>query len=279
MIRFLNNGIFGLFEPCEDGMLDATNRNFFALDVFVQGKAINFVDALPLNPSTSDVYILTDDFTLGDVEFEENSVVAYNGLRWVDLGSREGLVFFIEAENDYYQFNGTDWVLFSTAISINPNVNLKWVGVAGSGAPIDQNDPNFGEVFNFSVENDLYASFKIDKNFVQIKEDQGKLQFAFSSQSTSGKVRFELTSTLVDLNEGVETVLNQHVDTFEVDLTVPANKPNIVTLDMTDAAGLINSVAFAPNKLVKLKLKRIDATTTEDGNVSKMIPSTTQVLI
>lgn len=274
MIRFLNNGLWGLFEPCEKGLTDALSKNFFAIDVLMQAQAISFVDELPASPSLSDVYILNQAFET----YAANSILAYNGLKWVELIPHEGEVFYIDDENSYYQFNGTDWILYSTALSINSGINLKWHSVF-EGAPIDQADENFGEVFNFSVGNNLISSFKIDSNFVQIVGKQGKIKFHFSTPTTSGKVKWRLTSTLVSLVDGVDSQANQHTDEIEIDLDLPTLKPNLVTLNMTDATGKINSLAFGPDKIVKLKLERIDASATEDAEVSKMIPSTTQVLI
>ena len=58
MINLPHIGLYGDLSACEDGMIDALNRNFSLLDAIVQLKVLDFVTELPALPAKGDVYTL-----------------------------------------------------------------------------------------------------------------------------------------------------------------------------------------------------------------------------
>lgn len=101
MIRWPNLGLFGDFEVCEAGVLDAINKNFFILDVLVQMGVIDFVATLPLDPAEGDIYILTTDDT----------IQAWNGTEWIEIVPKPGEIAYITGEDEFYWYTGTQWII------------------------------------------------------------------------------------------------------------------------------------------------------------------------
>ena len=101
MIKWPNIGLFGDFEPCEAGVLDALNKNFFLIDVLMQLGALDSVATLPSSPATGDIYILSTD----------KSINAWDGDVWIKFPARVGMIAYLEDESEFYWYNGTTWVL------------------------------------------------------------------------------------------------------------------------------------------------------------------------
>lgn len=101
MIKWPNLGLFGDFEVCESGIIDALNKNFFLLDVIVQMGVIDFVPTLPPSPVDGDIYILT---TFDNIQ-------AWDGTKWVEITPNPGTIAYLINEDRFYWFDGTNWVI------------------------------------------------------------------------------------------------------------------------------------------------------------------------
>lgn len=101
MIKWPNLGLFGDFEVCEDGIIDALNKNFFLLDVIVQMGVIDFVPTLPPSPVDGDIYILT---TFDNIQ-------AWDGTKWVEITPNPGTIAYVINEDRFYWFDGAYWVI------------------------------------------------------------------------------------------------------------------------------------------------------------------------
>lgn len=109
MNRWPNIGLWGDFEPCEDGILEAINQNFFILDVLVQLAIIDFVTELPEDPDPGDKYILESDtyaYTGGP-----NSIMIWDGNKWITINPNPGHIAYVSNEDNFFWYNGSDWVL------------------------------------------------------------------------------------------------------------------------------------------------------------------------
>lgn len=104
MIQWPNLGIFGDFEPCEEGLLEALNSNFLLLNVMTQGRFIDFATSLPVSPTEGDVYILTTD----------QSINFYDGHDWVKIISQNGFIAYNETTDWFYFFDGSNWIPMPT---------------------------------------------------------------------------------------------------------------------------------------------------------------------
>lgn len=102
MIQWPNIGMFGNFELCEEGIIAALNKNFLLLDALVQAKIVDQVAVLPGSPADGEAYILTTN----------DNIMIWNGLDWVEVVPEAGYMAWINDLNDFYYFNGTDWIIF-----------------------------------------------------------------------------------------------------------------------------------------------------------------------
>lgn len=101
MIKWPNLGLYGDFEVCEAGVLDAINKNFFLLDILVQMGALEFIEDLPLVPVRGDIYILNDD----------NTIQAFDGEEWIEIVPNPGTIVYVIDEDEFYWYDGTDWIV------------------------------------------------------------------------------------------------------------------------------------------------------------------------
>jgi len=114
MIRWPGIGLWGNFEPCEEGVLAAINQNFFILDVLTQMSIIDFVTELPADPLEGDKYILESSSYAYDGG--PNYIMVFDGGEWVALEPRAGYLAYVESENSLFWYNGTGWVSIPTNI-------------------------------------------------------------------------------------------------------------------------------------------------------------------
>lgn len=122
MIQWPNIGLFGEFQPCEAGILEAINKNMFILDLLVQMSVIDFVDELPDNPDPGDRYILEDgaySYTGGP-----NSIMVFDGDEWRKVDPRPGYLAYVESQSAYFWYNGTDWQVLPTNPLQGPGSSL-----------------------------------------------------------------------------------------------------------------------------------------------------------
>lgn len=128
MITWPNLGLYGNFGSCEEGSLAALNQDLLLLDTLSQASIKNFVAALPGSPVAGDTYVLTTD----------KKINVWNGSAWVSITPQKGYLVFDETSNQFYWFDGTNWVLMPVTpgdvvgpASSTDNAIVRWDGITG----------------------------------------------------------------------------------------------------------------------------------------------------
>lgn len=107
MIQWPRLGLYGEFEPCEEGVLQAINENFSIIDTLLQMSIIDFVSELPEDPNPGDTYILEDDpYTYVS---NDSVIVMYNGNEWVFIHPQAGFLAFDQSENKLMYYSNDQW--------------------------------------------------------------------------------------------------------------------------------------------------------------------------
>lgn len=280
MIKFLHNGINGFFEPCAPENLDGINNNFFAIDILMQGRVIDFIDELPESYSISDSYIVSADFTASGIDYEKNDVIAWNGVRWVNFGSELAWQFYVESLMSNYFFDGTDWVVKQT-VGGNGS-SPQWFSVAG-GALLETD--SFGiknwvfspsDPLNPSLNNSIRLILKRDLDH-PASSSRKYLRFSFNSDGGSNFVGWTVISRLIKPGMALTDNTYEHTETIETEVA-SANGIVNVQIPFSDAAGNIGDEPFEPENIVVLDLIRSTPTNTEDIYNSKLIDGTTALI-
>lgn len=128
MITWPNLGLYGNFGSCEEGSLEALNQDLLLLDTLSQASIKNFVAALPGSPVAGDTYVLTTD----------KKINVWNGSAWVSITPQKGYLVFDETSNQFYYYDGTNWVLMPVTpgdvvgpASSTDNAIVRWNGLTG----------------------------------------------------------------------------------------------------------------------------------------------------
>lgn len=130
MITWPHIGLFGEFGKCEKGLIPALNENFFKLDILTQASFNGFVaneSELPSDPTIGDVYI----------NEENNNLYIWKETEWVTLESQEGWFAWIESENKFYYFDGSNWLQYGSEFvissgEVDDNAVARWDGETGT---------------------------------------------------------------------------------------------------------------------------------------------------
>lgn len=112
MINWPHIGLAGDFDPCEKNVLAQINRNFLLIDSILQLSVNDFTATIPPSAALGDIYILTA--AVG--EYPDNSIIIWDGNKWVNVISKPGFIAYLESATAFYWFNGTDWVILPTTI-------------------------------------------------------------------------------------------------------------------------------------------------------------------
>lgn len=149
---------------------------------------------------------------------------------------------------------------------------LQWNPISGE-APQDIEE--YGEkvyLFEDAITQTLAVYLKVPSSYVAGSPISMKL--GIYSPSTSGTVLMTATAYLI--KEGVTAVnstTDSHVSTNTAITNTVADQYRQVTLDLTDSAGEVNSVAVEPSDMLRVNLFRGSGTDTAD---IRFIPSSTE---
>jgi hypothetical protein len=168
-------------------------------------------------------------------------------------------------------FNGTNWVQGGTG----GGISVKWyedidapVFALSSGIPAWQFSNGQGQA--------LYAAIKVPSSYQS--GQQINLKFTFYSSDTSGNVYFKTQTTLIRSGtDQITSTTNQRTSTQGA-VTVSGgtqNKPQVVTCDLTDTTGKINSVAVSANDMLLIQFFR-DSGDTATG-IAYLFPELSEV--
>lgn len=152
-----------------------------------------------------------------------------------------------------------------------------WVPVAVDGAVPDTENNEKVFLFESAALQSISLFFKVPASYITGR----KLSLIIEAYSPSATNNFRLQSvaTLVRKNvDAITSVANQFTADLEITNTL-ANQLREFSLDLSNAAGQINSVAIQAGHIIKIELKRINAATNEDTDQIRVIPSTTEVTI
>jgi len=131
--------------------------------------------------------------------------------------------------------------------------------------------------FQQSAGQNLVGWVKIPSSYVAGKPVKMNIGFVVDSAGTNN-VKLQSVGTLVQSGDALTSTANQNTSTNgDVALSGTNNALNLVTLDISDASGAINSVALVPGDLVKVDVSRVAPAGAEDTNDIRFIPSATEV--
>ena len=126
MINLPHIGLYGDLSACEDGMIDALNRNFSLLDAIVQLKVLGFVTDLPEDPEKGDVYILNTPLNPST----DKDLMIFNGTNWVQIIPQDGFIAYIDSQESFYYYNDGEWIKDLTDLS---EIKLKLARATSTG--------------------------------------------------------------------------------------------------------------------------------------------------
>jgi len=76
---------------------------------------IDFISDPPSNPIAGDRYIVKPTGT-GDWSGHDNAIAEYNGTSWEFEPAVENMAIYVDEENSFYYFNGTNWTIWATGL-------------------------------------------------------------------------------------------------------------------------------------------------------------------
>lgn len=104
-------GLFGDLSACEDGLIQALNRNFLISDAVIQMLAKDFITVLPVDPEQGDVYILETDY----YGTTQSQVIIYSGSNWIYLDPKLGWLSYVESQDKFFFYNSSgEWQAWDT---------------------------------------------------------------------------------------------------------------------------------------------------------------------
>lgn len=130
--------------------------------------------------------------------------------------------------------------------------------------------------FTQGLTENLLLWVKIPNNFISGRQIQ--LKFHAYSSSNANEWKFQCVSTLVRKNQdAITSTTNQETNnTGDITNTLSLQLRE-VTINLTTATGLVNSIQVQAGDLIKLQLSRIAPGGTEDTDDIRFIPSSTEV--
>ena len=150
MINLPHIGLYGDLSACEDGMIDALNRNFSLLDAIVQLKVLDFVTELPAEPEKGDVYILNTPLDPST----DKDLMIFNGTNWVQIIPQDGFIAYIDSQESFYYYNDGEWIKDLTDLS---EIKLKLARATSTGVIDGLNlSINSGDNAKFDIAAGIY---------------------------------------------------------------------------------------------------------------------------
>lgn len=107
MIQWPNIGLWGQFEPCEEGILEKINSNFALLDALTQLMVLDIVSELPEDPNLGDKYIINDTSYIYSPY--DSAIAIFDGNDWIYIPAREGYLAYVNNQG-FFWYNGLEWV-------------------------------------------------------------------------------------------------------------------------------------------------------------------------
>lgn len=133
---------------------------------------------------------------------------------------------------------------------------LRWI--QGPNSPTVELDLAYNEAYKFQsgLGQTIYTQVKVPKGYTA--GSQVKLYTPFYSPDDSGTALITATSTLIRPGTTLyNAITNQYTSTnTAVTLGATVNIPQMVTMDLTDSSGQINSVAIQADDIIGIALSR-----------------------
>lgn len=93
-MKYPNLELYKDLKPCEDDLWDLINKNFLIIDSFWALSVVDIVEELPLGATQGDTYIVGDE------------VAVFDGLKWLKIPLKDGMLFYLKSESDFYYYDG-----------------------------------------------------------------------------------------------------------------------------------------------------------------------------
>lgn len=174
-----------------------------------------------------------------------------------DVAPAAGMVRFNSDLDQFEFYNGAAWAQGGGG----GGVSVSWLEDENAPAFLPQNKVRTW-AFEAGLGQALYALVKVPASYTA--GQQLNLKAAFYSADTSGNVYFKTTTTLIRSGvDAITSTTNQRTSSQGA-VTVSAgtvNEPQVITCDLTDTDGTVNSVAVSANDLLLIQLFRLDSDT------------------
>lgn len=146
-----------------------------------------------------------------------------------------------------------------------------WTESSSGNAPTPTTEYGvFSYGFTQSLSQSINGYFQVPSTFSP--RNPIKLSHRFYSPSTSGTVLLQTLTTLVRSGtDAINSVTNQRLSTNTAQTLTTANQVQVVTFDLTDQTGQINSVTVNPGDMLLITLTR--GTDTSTGLVRSLVLS------
>jgi len=147
----------------------------------------------------------------------------------------------------------------------------------GPLAPVKTNDiTNYLTYYEFEdgMSQELWGIYHVPSGYQAGAQINLKIQF-FALETTNN-VHFKTTSYLIrEGTDAIDSTTNNHASTNSAfSLPGTGDVPNLITIDLTDGSGEINSVAVSEGDIIRFKIYRDTDTATA---TAKLLPYTGQI--
>lgn len=167
----------------------------------------------------------------------------------------QGRVWFNSVSNEMKVDDGTTVQTIQYSQRGNGPVP-DWVSAAN--APLESIDAQLNKIYLFSTTalQGFTTTVKVPSGYVSGRQ----ITLLLDVYSTDNANKFLAASLATLIRPGTDaftSTANQHASTtLSTSLVGKANIPQLVTLDITDASGMINGVAVQPNHIIQIYLFR-----------------------
>ncbi len=184
------------------------------------------------------------------------------------LTPENGMIRYNSDTNSYEGYSGSAWSPIGGGGGVPP---IQWHPFEGNSAQEKFILGGKSWAFETGAQQRIQCIFQVPNSY--ILGSQLILRLGTSSSSSSGKYKFEVTTTLVKENtDSIFVNTNTLVSSIETTINV-ANSVKYQLFSITDASGKINSMSVSKNDILKIVVKRINASSSEDVSDVHLIDS------
>ena len=143
-------------------------------------------------------------------------------------------------------------------------VALNWQEPSNSPLPIYAEDKSLLYSWSAGLAQNLQTSFKVPSTYVAGHAIKLLMPFYSASYSSGNDLMTTVSTLILTGTNAMSVTTNQRTSTNSAATPAGSEIPNMVTFDLTDSTGHINSVVVNPNDVILINLTRGTDTDTSD---------------